>query len=182
MTDDFNINAFFKNQYLNEVGLGNSKAQLLANSINKAMVEIDDSMSYKDFAVAVSIILKDEYGSHNFSPFMEVLHAGLGMKESINEYGEFENQENKLSKEIDDIFGGNPYVSMGVYARTKGEGYGKVSFRMRDEFADDKWNEILNFVKSKGYNITQESNYYDIEPGEREWFPTIDFKFNSTNI
>jgi hypothetical protein len=42
-------------------------------------------MSYTDFAKAVAIILKDEYGSHNFGKFMEVLHAELGMEESLNE-------------------------------------------------------------------------------------------------
>ena len=42
-------------------------------------------MSYKDFADAVASILIDEYGTHNFTPFMEVLHARLGMNESINE-------------------------------------------------------------------------------------------------
>jgi len=48
-------------------------------------MEIDDSMSYKDFADAVASILIDEYGNHNYTPFMEVLHARLGMNESINE-------------------------------------------------------------------------------------------------
>ena len=49
------------------------------------MLQIDDSMSYVDFADAVASILIDEYGTHNFTPFMEVLHARLGMNESINE-------------------------------------------------------------------------------------------------
>jgi hypothetical protein len=34
MTDNFNIKAFFKNQYLKEATLGNSKAQLLADEFN----------------------------------------------------------------------------------------------------------------------------------------------------
>ena len=49
------------------------------------MLQIDDSMSYVDFADAVASILIDEYGTHNFTPFMEVLHARLGMNESLNE-------------------------------------------------------------------------------------------------
>lgn len=51
----------------------------LAKGINKAITKIDDSMSYKDFALAVSKVLKDEYGQHNFGPFMEVLHKDLGI-------------------------------------------------------------------------------------------------------
>ena len=82
---DFNIHSWKKNQYLAEVGLGSTKSQSLANAINTAMLQIDDSMSYKDFADAVASILIDEYGTHNFTPFMEVLHARLGMNESLNE-------------------------------------------------------------------------------------------------
>ena len=82
---DFNIHAWKKNQYLAEAGLGSTKSQSLANAINAAMLQIDDSMSYVDFADAVASILIDEYGTHNFTPFMEVLHARLGMNESINE-------------------------------------------------------------------------------------------------
>ena len=76
---EFNISSFLKNQYLAEAGLGSTKSQSLANAINTAMLKIDDSMSYTDFAEAVASILIDEYGTHNFSPFMEVLHARLGM-------------------------------------------------------------------------------------------------------
>ena len=83
--DNFNISSWLKDQYLNEAGLSSSKAQSLAKAIDMAMVEIDESMSYRDFAIAVAIVLNEEYGSHNFGKFMEVLHAELGMNESLNE-------------------------------------------------------------------------------------------------
>ena len=82
---DFNIHSWKKNQYLAEAGLGSSQAQTLANLINDAIAQVDESLSYRDFAVAVGIVLKDEYGSHNFNPFMKVLHAELGIEESLNE-------------------------------------------------------------------------------------------------
>lgn len=56
------------------------KSEELAKSIDKAMIKIDESMSYKDFALAVGQILRDEYGQQNFMPFMEVLHKDLGIK------------------------------------------------------------------------------------------------------
>ena len=62
-----------------------SKAIEVAKGINKAIVDVDDSLSYKDFAEAVAAILIEDYGTHNFAPFMEVLHARLGMDESLNE-------------------------------------------------------------------------------------------------
>ena len=65
--------------------LDESKAIEVAKGINKAIVDVDDSLSYKDFAEAVAAILIEDYGTHNFEPFMKVLHARLGMNESINE-------------------------------------------------------------------------------------------------
>jgi len=56
------------------------KSEALAGAINKAIMKIDESMSYKDFALAVGQILRDEYGQHNFEPFMKVLNDDLGIK------------------------------------------------------------------------------------------------------
>ena len=55
------------------------KSEALAKAMDKAMIKIDDSMSYEDFALAVGQILRDEYGQHNFKRFMKVLHKDLGM-------------------------------------------------------------------------------------------------------
>lgn len=63
-------------QFLNE----SKESDLLAKEIDKAIVKIDDSLSYEDFALAVGKVLRDEYGTHNFAPFMEVLHKDLGIK------------------------------------------------------------------------------------------------------
>lgn len=82
---DFNIHTWKKNQYLAEAGFGSSQAQSLANLINEAIMQADESLSYRDFAIAVGIILKEEYGSHNFGKFMEVIYAELGMDKFINE-------------------------------------------------------------------------------------------------
>jgi hypothetical protein len=55
------------------------ESDALAKEINKAMIKIDDSMSATDFALAVAKILEDEYGTHNFKPFMSVLKKELGV-------------------------------------------------------------------------------------------------------
>ena len=96
--DNFNISAWKKKQYLAEAGLGSSQAQSLANLINDAIMQVDESLSYRDFAIAVGIILKEQYGSHNFGKFMEVLHAELGIEESINEI--FSEEDKQLEKEF----------------------------------------------------------------------------------
>tara|TARA_S200002703_G_scaffold159095_1_gene171444 strand:- start:1020 stop:1385 length:366 start_codon:yes stop_codon:yes gene_type:complete len=59
-------------------------------------MSVDESLSYRDFAVAVARILTDEYGQHNFMPFMKVLHAELGIKESVNENEDLSSLEDFL--------------------------------------------------------------------------------------
>lgn len=81
----FDIHKWNKRRYLAEAGLLESTADQTATVISKAIETVDENLSYKDFALAVAKILKDEYGSQNFNPFMEVLHAELGMDKSINE-------------------------------------------------------------------------------------------------
>jgi hypothetical protein len=57
-------------------------SESLANELGKV---IPEDTSYSDFAKAVAKILREDYGTHNYNNFMEVLHAELGMEESINE-------------------------------------------------------------------------------------------------
>ena len=59
--------------------LKTSESDRLAIEINKSIDSINDSMSYNDFATAVAKVLIDEYGEHNFGPFMAVLHSELGI-------------------------------------------------------------------------------------------------------
>ena len=82
---DFDTSKWFKQQYLTEAGLYENKAAEAAKAMDDAIASVDESLSYSDFALAIASILKDEYGSHNFNPFMKVLHAELGMEESLNE-------------------------------------------------------------------------------------------------
>ena len=81
----FDQSKWRKNQLLSELGLQESVADQAAKAIDDAIASVDESLSYKDFALAVAKILKNEYGAHNFDKFMEVLHTELGMNESVNE-------------------------------------------------------------------------------------------------
>jgi len=61
------------NDFVNE----SKESDALAKEINKAMIRIVGEMSYKDFAAAVATILRDEYGKHNYMPFIEELKKQL---------------------------------------------------------------------------------------------------------
>lgn len=53
----------------------------LYKGINNSINKIDDNMGYEYFALAVSKVLKEEYGSHLFYAFMEVLSEDLSSTE-----------------------------------------------------------------------------------------------------
>lgn len=55
------------------------KSDALAKAMDNAMIKIDDSMSYTDFALAIGKILREDYGKHTFDGFMKVLHKDLGI-------------------------------------------------------------------------------------------------------
>ena len=83
----FDVNKWMKDSLLNR-----HLSESLANELGKV---IPEDTSYKDFAQAVAKILREDYGSHLYGPFMEVLHGALGIEESLNE-GELEDEAKKL--------------------------------------------------------------------------------------
>jgi len=52
----------------------------LADLFDQAIVQVDENLSYSEFAKAVAQVLQDSYGSHNYESFMKVLHKELGIK------------------------------------------------------------------------------------------------------
>jgi len=89
----FDVSKWNKQRYLAEAGI--ILESELAKALNQA---IPDNTGYKEFAKAVSTILRDEYGSQNFKSFMNVLHDELGM-EPLNEEAE-ESTLKKIASEL----------------------------------------------------------------------------------
>lgn len=94
--------------------------------------------------------------------------------------------EKSLSIELEKVLGDySPYVSIGSYAGgrpdsdpLKGKGYGTITFRSNGDVDDSDWQKALDWVESKGFEVTQESNWYEVDPGERTYYPTIKFNFS----
>ena len=49
----------------------------LAKLIDNAITSIDPNMSYVDFAKGVAQVLIDQYGTHNYEPFVRELKKAL---------------------------------------------------------------------------------------------------------
>ena len=156
----FDVSKWNKQRYLVEAGLLESVSDQTATVISKAIETVDENLSYKDFALAVAKILKDEYGSQNFDPFMEVLHAELGMQESLNE------DKESLGKEFSDKFD--------VPASSDED---SITIRTKDIIEDPTAEKMIDWIESKGYIVDRKRSSfdYDYEPGERDFWPRIRF-------
>jgi hypothetical protein len=151
----FNTHKWLKNQYLKEAGLlKENQVNQVAQAIDDAIASVDDSLGYKEFALAVAKILKEEYGSHNFDGFMEVLHAELGMNESLNE------AESSNIDKVDFAFidGTTQFYGAYIYkdgGRPVGAGLPNTwSEKLRST------REVQDFLTSLGIDI--EFNYYNL--------------------
>jgi hypothetical protein len=133
----FNVHKWNKQRYLAEANIHES----LAQEINKILPE---SLGYKEFAKAVATILKDEYGSQNFGPFMKVLHVELGMEESLNEV------EDSNIEKIDFAFVEGTTKFYGAYI------YNKGSKNWDEKLRSSK--EVQDFLTSLGIDIEFEYN------------------------
>ena len=117
------------------------------------------------------------------------------IKEALGDDDDVRNKikdlEKKHKPEIKSKFGKyNPYISMGFYGtdrpdtdKYKGKGFGTLDFVYRDELPDLVWKDALNWVESKGYEVTQSTNYYEVEfDGDRAYYPKIKFEFLAKDI
>ena len=157
----FDQSKWRKNQLLEEAGvLNENQVSQVFKAINDAISSIDDSLSYKVFAVAIAQILKEEYGTHNIKPFMKVLHDELGMNESLNEEkGDFNDEFNS---------------KFDVRASLSSD---KIEVLERDDIDEDTFEEMIRFIEDKGYTVDrkQSDRFYDEDPGERSFYPRIKF-------
>ena len=53
----------------------------LTNSIIQNIEEFESSLSYRDLSKVVANILKLEYGTHNYEPFIRELRSNLSLLE-----------------------------------------------------------------------------------------------------
>ena len=112
--------------------------------------------------------------------------------ESLNEIFEYKDLEQKFKAELDRLNSShNISITMGMYDprndrpdndRLKGKGYGKISFIGNSEVFDGSFEKVINWVKQKGFEIEEESNYYEHDPGERRFYPSIKFLFDVKDI
>lgn len=106
----------------------------------------------------------------------------------LKEYREFDQQEKELQKKVETSLSQdyNISVSLGAYAGDradddplKGKGFGEVSFYEKEDIPEEEFGKAIDVIKSSGYEVdlSQSTRFYDYEPGERDYYPKIKFKF-----
>ena len=64
-------------EVLSEIAVSTPKSAKLVPFINKAIGRVDDDLSIKDFALAVTSIVINEYGSQNYDEFKNIIRVKL---------------------------------------------------------------------------------------------------------
>tara|TARA_R110000803_G_scaffold77862_2_gene142747 strand:+ start:3018 stop:3362 length:345 start_codon:yes stop_codon:yes gene_type:complete len=98
----------------------------------------------------------------------------------------YSQQASSLENEIEKHFKQfNPSVSMAEYHQDrrdddplKGKGFGHVSLIVKEDIPEDDFNSIKQIVSNKGYEIRNSENEFESDPGERDYYPKINFNFN----
>jgi hypothetical protein len=116
----------------------------------------------------------------------------MKLKNILNELFEYKDLEQKFKAELDQLNSShNISINMGMYDPRndrpdtdplKGKGYGKITFVGNSEVMDGSFEKALDWAKKKGFEITQVSDFYDYEPGERRYYPHIKFHFNVEDV
>ena len=106
--------------------------------------------------------------------------------EEIIDYKKYNSLTDKYKKELESKIGHRPFISMGDYSQDrpdsdplKGRGYGDITFMVREDLSQNDFNNAVKWLKSKGFDIKSESNYYELEyDGDRAYYPKIKFEFD----
>jgi len=116
----------------------------------------------------------------------------MKLKDILNELFEYKDLEQKFKSELEQLKSShNISITMGMYDSRndrpdndplKGKGYGKISFMGGSEVFDGSFEKVINWIEKKGFEITSESNYYEHDPGERSFYPSIKFHFNVEDV
>ena len=116
----------------------------------------------------------------------------MKLKNILNELFEYKDLEQKFKSELEQLNSShNISIKMGMYDPRndrpdndplKGKGYGKISFIGNSEVFDGSFEKVINWVKQKGFEIEEKSNYYEHDPGERRFYPSIKFLFDVKDV
>ena len=96
----------------------------------------------------------------------------------LEDFNKFKQESEKLESELKDAYNRDDiHVNIGQY-HGRDRGFGKVTFQTQDELPPVEWKSVKNFLAAKGFEITDESNFFDTDD-DRYYYPSIKFEFDA---
>lgn len=157
--------------------LTENDSEKIYQGLTKVVPEFAD---IKDFAAAVGKMVVEDYGHHNIQTFLNVVEKYL--MDSLNEQSNsaiisYDKEAKELKKELEDTYNRND-IRVSIYQyRDNDKINGTVKFDSR-ELPPAEWKNVKNTLQAKGYEITKDSNFWDMDD-DRTWYPTIQFEFDA---
>lgn len=125
----------------------------LVSLIKKAIYEVDESLAYTDLAKAVAQVLREEYGAHNYKPFVIELMKRLMQDDDIAESRTYAGTQS-----VDDLRNDKSYTKLKSNTRKELEDKLKRGEAITiDESADDFFETTLDddtFVDVSGPSVS----------------------------
>ena len=158
----FDVSKWNKQRYLAEAGIiQEGEIDTLHDLLYNA------HPSYLNLAPALAKFLKGTeedlnsgFSKDQIKDFMKILHAELGIKESLNE--DKENLGKEFSKEFKVPASSDEDI---------------ITIRTKNIITNPTAERMINWIESKDYIVDREQSSfdYDYEPGERDFWPRIRF-------
>lgn len=191
MADNFDIHAWNRNRLiestLDDADLKAKKQvdtvfnQIIKDFPNQFETSIEKSQLKFSISTAFVDLSLDNFRESDDPKLGGELEAGVvGTK--VEENIDNQTLEQDLKKELEALTS-DVSVTMGTYIAT-GEGYGKVSFIVRDDIDEDLFKKLIGIIESKQYKVdlSQSTRYYENEPGEKRNYPTIKFSWDPKDL
>ena len=144
----FDVAKWNKKRYLSEAGIEENKSK------------------YDEYLDIIIGYLKDANGA-DAAAYLDRMRNFITNKMSNVDSTLGESVDNSsLEKEFDELFD----------SRAALNNYGLTIYR-KDDISDDTFEEMIEWAESKGYKVDrdQSTDWYDNDPGERDYYPRIKF-------
>ena len=98
--------------------------------------------------------------------------------EADHYWTKFQSKAEELEKEMEDTFNRDD-IMVSIIQHSSGDyAMGKVEVKVNQDLPNDVYNNMKDFLKSKGYEITGGLNMAD-DDGDRLYYPGIKFQFKT---
>jgi len=92
-------------------------------------------------------------------------------------YGKFKSEALELTNEMKDTYNRDD-IEVSITQHSNGEkGIGEVKIRDNESIRPSEYQNMKNFLKTKGFEITGGANFYE-EEEDRRIYPNIKFQFD----